>query len=47
MMKLYYRGTEGQLFSPGSAGDFLILIAWILLGTVLFALVYKKKGLDN
>ena len=27
--------------------DFGIILAWILLGVVTFAMMYRKKGFDN
>lgn len=47
MLRIYYLGTEGELFTGEGAVKLVVLGVWIVAAYVLFMLVYKKKGLDN
>jgi ABC-2 type transport system permease protein len=46
-MQIYRLGLDGRLFSGEALRFFAVLLVWTAAGTAVFALAYKKRGLDN
>ena len=47
MLTLYGNFVNGQLMTSDSLIALIVMIVWIIVPSVLFAVLYRRKGIDN
>lgn len=45
--ELFFASVHGELFAKNSAIALVVLLIWIVISTMAFVTIYKKKGADN